>query len=107
MADRLEHLSAVDPRDDPEKLVAAIESEVPSRPYGWDKSEPRTLPPHMAAEPLFVCIAKAARAQGKGYLIDHLWEVFDAAKNVLAPWHEHKQRKEMEQARKRREAECG
>ena len=106
MADRLEHLSSVDPRDDPEKIVDGLERERPKRPFGWDKSEPKTLPAHMAAEPMFVAVAKAVRAQGKGYLIDHLWMVFDAAKNILSPWREHKHRKEMEQARKRREAEC-
>ena len=73
-------------REHPTRVYQRIMDEVPHRPAGWDDAEPRTLPAEMANDPIFVLIAKAARNNGKGYLIDHLWDVFFYAREALGPY---------------------
>lgn len=103
MSDRQEVLAGLggaDPLNDPIRMINDMCKQPPKAPFGWRPPGPYPLTIEMESEPMFKLLARAAWKAGRGYLVEHLWAIWDYTVNIEVPY-----RAELDRRRKERIAQ--
>ncbi len=84
--DQLANAVAQSENNHPRRLLDSLLTGTPSAPVGWRAPGPFDLDDEQRKELRYVTLARAVWKAGRGYLIQHLWDIYHLQKYILGPY---------------------